>query len=143
MFEHRSQPLLSQRRFIVRAIRYVFFAGGIIGLSLLIGMAGYHFLRELAGVGGQIKQGRADFDDVGIHAADAGGENDVEGVAVLFGHGADEFDDFVDQFGDEEGGGVDFDFAGLDFGHFEDGIDEFEEVLAGGLDQDVALGDAP
>ena len=92
------------------------------------------FLREFAGVGEQIQQALANFDDVGIHAADARREDDVERVAVLGGHGADEFDDLVDQFGDEEGGGVDFDFASLDFGHFEDGVDEFEEVFAGGLD---------
>ncbi len=91
-------------------------------------------LRKFAGVREQVQQALTDFDDVGEHAADAGGEDDVEGIAILFGHGADEFDDFVDQFGDEKVGGVNFDLAGLDFGHFENGVDEFEEVFAGGLD---------
>ena len=42
MFEHRTQPLLSRRHFVFRALRYATFAGLIIGISLLMGMIGYH-----------------------------------------------------------------------------------------------------
>ncbi len=44
MFEHRTQPLLSRRQFMARALRYAAFSGLLIGMSLLIGMAGYRFV---------------------------------------------------------------------------------------------------
>ena len=47
MFEHRSQPLLSNRNFLLRAGRYAGVSVLIIGVSLLIGMFGY---RWIAGV---------------------------------------------------------------------------------------------
>lgn len=48
MFEHKSQPLLPRRHFVLRAMRFAAFAGLVIGLSLLIGMIGYRFF---AGIG--------------------------------------------------------------------------------------------
>jgi hypothetical protein len=41
MFEHRSQPLLSHRRYLVRLVRHLGFACAIIGGSLGIGVLGY------------------------------------------------------------------------------------------------------
>ena len=43
MFEHKSQPLISKRFFVYRTIRYAWFSIGIIGFSLLVGMAGYRY----------------------------------------------------------------------------------------------------
>ncbi|MFZ2098856.1 MAG: hypothetical protein WAV05_19650 [Anaerolineales bacterium] len=48
MFEHRQQPLLSPRQFLIRQLIYLLVAISIIGGSLLIGMFGYHFLEHLA-----------------------------------------------------------------------------------------------
>ncbi len=42
MFEHHKRPLLPRRQFYIRTLRYAFFASLIIGLSLFMGMAGYH-----------------------------------------------------------------------------------------------------
>jgi hypothetical protein len=44
MFEHRSQPILSKRQFLLRSLRYFTFSMGIILFSLSIGMFGYHLL---------------------------------------------------------------------------------------------------
>lgn len=44
MFEHRSQPLLPRRQFLSRSLRFAGFSAGLILSSLLIGMAGYHWL---------------------------------------------------------------------------------------------------
>jgi hypothetical protein len=41
MFEHHNQPLLPRRQFYNRTLRYFGYSSGIIGLSLLLGMAGY------------------------------------------------------------------------------------------------------
>jgi ABC-type branched-subunit amino acid transport system permease subunit len=46
-FEHRSQPLLPRRLFVRRLARYGIYALAVIVVSLLIGMAGYHFLGHL------------------------------------------------------------------------------------------------
>ncbi len=48
MFEHRAQPLLSRREFLVRQLIYLLVAFAIIIGSLLLGMAGYHFLESLS-----------------------------------------------------------------------------------------------
>lgn len=48
MFEHKTAPLLSRRHFVIRTLRYAFFSGSIIGISLLLGMIGY---RYYAGIG--------------------------------------------------------------------------------------------
>ncbi len=48
MFEHKTQPLLSRRDFVFRALRFTSISVFIIGLSLFIGMVGYHIF---AGIG--------------------------------------------------------------------------------------------
>ena len=48
MFEHRKQPLLSPREFLIRQLIYILVAVGIIVGSLVIGMLGYHFLENLS-----------------------------------------------------------------------------------------------
>src|SRR4030067_1959533 len=48
MFEHRKQPLLSRRQFLIRQLIYLFIAIAIIFGSLVMGMLGYHFLEGLA-----------------------------------------------------------------------------------------------
>lgn len=47
MFEHHKQPLLSSREFLIRQLVYLLVAIGIIAGSLIMGMAGYHFLENL------------------------------------------------------------------------------------------------
>lgn len=47
-FEHRSEPLISRRRFYMRLLRGFLLIGYLIILSLVIGMCGYHFLNGLS-----------------------------------------------------------------------------------------------
>jgi hypothetical protein len=47
MFEHRTQPLLTPRQFLIRQLIYLAVALLIIGGSLFLGMLGYHFLEHL------------------------------------------------------------------------------------------------
>ena len=47
MYEHRSEPLLSKKRFIRRLVLHWLAAMGAIALSLAIGIFGYHFLEGL------------------------------------------------------------------------------------------------
>lgn len=47
-FEHRSQPLLPFDKFIKRIIRYTFFSFILIGVSLGIGVTGYHYINDLS-----------------------------------------------------------------------------------------------
>lgn len=47
LFEHRSQPLLPRRLFVRRLARYGIYALAVIVVSMLLGMAGYHFLGRL------------------------------------------------------------------------------------------------
>jgi TRAP-type C4-dicarboxylate transport system permease small subunit len=47
MFEHHREPVLSHREFLQRLLRSVRLALGIIALSLLIGVLGYHFIAGL------------------------------------------------------------------------------------------------
>lgn len=47
MFEHKSQPLLPRRQFRIRMFRYGGFTILLLGISLGIGVVGYHFLNEL------------------------------------------------------------------------------------------------
>ncbi len=47
MFEHRAQPLLSPREFLIRQLMYLLVAFSIIIGSLVMGMAGYHYLESL------------------------------------------------------------------------------------------------
>ncbi len=48
MYEHRRQPLLPRRRFYARLARNGAAGSGIIAGSLVIGMAGYHFLEKMS-----------------------------------------------------------------------------------------------
>ena len=47
MFEHRSSPLLPRPQFIHRLARSGMFAAVIIVVSLLVGMAGYHWFEHM------------------------------------------------------------------------------------------------
>jgi len=47
MFEHKNQPLLPRRQFLTRVLRYAGFTLLLLGMSLGIGVVGYHFLDEL------------------------------------------------------------------------------------------------
>jgi hypothetical protein len=46
-FEHKSQPLLPRRLFLIRVARYFLFSCVLIGFSLGIGLLGYHFIDKL------------------------------------------------------------------------------------------------
>jgi len=48
MFEHRKQPLLSSREFLIRQLIFLLVAISLIFGSLILGMLGYHFLEKLA-----------------------------------------------------------------------------------------------
>lgn len=50
MFEHRKQPLLKPRDFLIRQIISLLVALGIILGSLLMGVLGYHYLEGMAWV---------------------------------------------------------------------------------------------
>jgi hypothetical protein len=47
MYEHRSEPLLPKERFIRRLALHGIVAGGVIAVSLGIGVCGYHFFERL------------------------------------------------------------------------------------------------
>lgn len=49
-YEHRSQRLLPFEQFLIRFVTHVGFAAGLMLLSLLIGIVGYHVLGGLAWV---------------------------------------------------------------------------------------------
>lgn len=42
MFEHRNEPLLTRRKFFGRLVRCALLGSGLIALSLLVGVIGYH-----------------------------------------------------------------------------------------------------
>jgi len=48
MFEHRRHPLLSREKYIRRVLRYIALSIVIIGVSLAIGILGYHYLEGLS-----------------------------------------------------------------------------------------------
>jgi hypothetical protein len=48
MFEHKSSPLLPRHRFIRRQVRHTAIAGGLVAVSLLVGMAGYMGLAHMS-----------------------------------------------------------------------------------------------
>jgi hypothetical protein len=50
MYERRSEPLISQARWLWRLARSLRLAGMVIGLSLLAGILGYHLLGHLGWV---------------------------------------------------------------------------------------------
>lgn len=47
-FEHRTEPVLSRQRFILRLARSGIIALALIAVSLFIGMIGYHVLERLS-----------------------------------------------------------------------------------------------
>jgi hypothetical protein len=47
-FEHRTQPVIPQHRFLIRLAHGGAIALALIAVSLLIGMAGYHLLEGLS-----------------------------------------------------------------------------------------------
>jgi len=47
VFEHRSQPLLNRRAFLRRLAGSTILGLGLVAISLLIGMSGYHFFEGL------------------------------------------------------------------------------------------------
>lgn len=47
LFEHHTQPVLAPRRFLARLLYSGMVAFALIGISLFIGMAGYHTLEGL------------------------------------------------------------------------------------------------
>ncbi|HTR41751.1 MAG TPA: hypothetical protein VMH87_09075 [Pseudomonadales bacterium] len=47
MFEHRSSPVLPRRQFISRMRRSILFSSGIAGVTLMVGMLGYHSLENM------------------------------------------------------------------------------------------------
>ena len=46
-FEHQSEPVLPFAQFIKRIIRFTFFSFLLLGVSLGIGVAGYHYINDL------------------------------------------------------------------------------------------------
>lgn len=44
LYEHRRQPLLPRKEFARRVARHFMISLAIVGVSLLVGMAGYHWL---------------------------------------------------------------------------------------------------
>lgn len=46
-FENQSEPVLPFDQFIKRIIRYTFFSFLLLGVSLGIGVAGYHYINDL------------------------------------------------------------------------------------------------
>jgi hypothetical protein len=47
MFEHKDEPLLSKKNFLIRFLRYAVISFGIIGFSLALGTIGYHYFGTL------------------------------------------------------------------------------------------------
>jgi hypothetical protein len=47
MYEHRSEPLLPRRAFLLRLTRHGAVALGLVTLSLAVGMVGYHLFEKL------------------------------------------------------------------------------------------------
>lgn len=46
-FEHHSEPVLPFDQFVKRLIRYTFFSVLLLGVSLGIGIVGYHYINDL------------------------------------------------------------------------------------------------
>jgi len=47
-FEHHSKPMLPRKQFYMRVLRYAGFAFQLLGVSLGIGVLGYHYFNELS-----------------------------------------------------------------------------------------------
>lgn len=48
MYEYRNQPLASRQVFVRRLTRNALFVAGLLSVSLIAGMFGYHFLENLS-----------------------------------------------------------------------------------------------
>jgi len=48
MYEHRTEPLLPRRKFLRRLAMHGLAAGGMVAVSLSLGILGYHFLAGLS-----------------------------------------------------------------------------------------------
>ena len=48
MYEHRTEPLLPRRKFLRRLAMHGLAAGGMVAVSLSLGILGYHFLAVLS-----------------------------------------------------------------------------------------------
>ena len=48
MYEHRTEPLLPRRKFLRRLAMHGLVAGGVVAVSLSLGILGYHFLAGLS-----------------------------------------------------------------------------------------------
>ena len=48
MYEHRTEPLLPRRKFLRRLAMHGLAAGGVVAVSLSLGILGYHFLAGLS-----------------------------------------------------------------------------------------------
>jgi hypothetical protein len=48
MYEHRRDPLISPRLFLSRMVKHALVALALVGATLWVGMAGYHWLEGLA-----------------------------------------------------------------------------------------------
>jgi hypothetical protein len=47
MFEHKSKPLLPFPQFLLRVLRFTLFSTLLLGISLGIGITGYHYFNDL------------------------------------------------------------------------------------------------
>jgi hypothetical protein len=48
MYEHHNEPLLSHRQYLLRLIRHGLIALGLVAISLLMGVLGYHLIEGLS-----------------------------------------------------------------------------------------------
>ena len=48
MYEHRSQPLLPRRQFLLRLLRHAVAATAFLSVGLAVGVLGYHFFERLS-----------------------------------------------------------------------------------------------
>jgi hypothetical protein len=47
-FEHHTQPLLNTSAFALRLLKYVGISAGMIGVALVMGASGYHYIEGLS-----------------------------------------------------------------------------------------------
>jgi hypothetical protein len=50
MYENKQRPLIPKQAFFARVTRHILVAAALIGVSLLLGTVGYHFLDQLTWV---------------------------------------------------------------------------------------------
>ena len=89
---------------------------------------------ELHGVREEVEDDLLKFFQVGGDDGDVVVDLDFEGDALAVGERVDEAYEALAGVAEDDLGGVNLDFSGLDFGHFEQAVDHVEECSAGGLD---------